>query len=208
MIVELGLEATPLNVNERQLCHYNGKLLRDVMRTLLQSFTRAEFLEAERDRLPSNLGKFCFMLVDRCRTNIFPNGARPVFRFFVQLLEKLEGDHHSATSLRAEGRSMTLTGPNPNLSRDPDLVPIFKALNRVIILLLGNKSYGSEGDLLLTFNRIIHNQKIVFSPINTDHEFIFCLCFHLYKYLLADKQELRDTALNVYTNIVESFDSL
>jgi hypothetical protein len=74
---------------------------------------------------------------------------------------------------------------------------IFKALNRNITLLLGNSSYGSEPDLVLTFNAIIRNQRIVFSPLNTDHEFIHCLCYQLYKFLLADSKVLREPALVV-----------
>lgn len=61
-VIELGLEATPLSVTERQLSQYHGKLLRDVMTTLLQSFTRADFLEADRERLPANLGKHSYTL--------------------------------------------------------------------------------------------------------------------------------------------------
>lgn len=57
-VVELGLEATPLSVTERQLSQFHGKLLRDIMNTLLQSFTRVDFLEADRERLPANLGEY------------------------------------------------------------------------------------------------------------------------------------------------------
>lgn len=176
--------------------------------TLLQSFTRADFAEAERERLPANLGKFCFLLVDRCRTSLFPNGARPVFRFLVRLLEKLEGDivvsmptgltRGASVSLDNSGRTGSMSATRTlAATKDSELTPIFKALNRIIILLLANTAYGAESDLVLTFNNIIHNQKIVFSPYNHDNEFMYCLCFHLYKYLLADSKVLRETSLTV-----------
>lgn len=169
------------------------------------------------------LGRFCHLLVDRCRTNLFPNGARPVFRFLVRLLEKLEGEqtHHTqshtsahyhtqhayssvgtertshssshSSSSSSRAREGSSSSSNPNL----DLVPIFRALNRTILLLLGNTSYGTEPDLVLTFNAIIRNQKVVFSPLNVDHDFIFSLCYQLYKYLLADSKVLREPALVV-----------
>jgi hypothetical protein len=204
-VVELGLEATPLSVTERQLSQYHGKLLRDVMNTLLQSFTRVDFIESDRERLPANLGRFCHLLVDRCRTNLFPNGARPVFRFLVRLLEKLEGEQlldatrtNSAVTAPARiGNIGSSSSGSIAISRDPDLVVIFKALNRNILLLLGNSAYGTEPDLVLTFNAVIRNQRIVFSPLNNDHEFIFCICYQLYKYLLADSKVLREPALTV-----------
>jgi hypothetical protein len=219
-VVELGLEATPLSVTERQLSQYHGKLLRDIMTTLLQSFTRTDFIESDRERLPANLGRFCHLLVDRCRTNLFPNGARPVFRFFVRLLEKLEGEHSHTTdpSPRPNTSGSTLSargtgslggvgsGGIPTASRDSDLVVIFKALNRNINLLLSNSAYSSEPDLVLTFNAIIRTQRIVFSPLNTDHEFIFCLCYQLYKFLLADSKVLREPALVVSNNFNFDFD--
>lgn len=161
------------------------------------------------------------MLVDRCRTNLFPNGARPVFRFLVRLLEKLEGEHghvhqaHGYAHVQAHTHSYSSAGvdvrgshSHANSARGAsgsaassapgsELLGVFKALNRNILLLLGNNAYGSEPDLVLTFNALIRNQRIVFSPANNDHEFIFSLCYQLYKYLLADSKVLREPAIIV-----------
>jgi hypothetical protein len=46
-------------------------------------------------------------------------------------------------------------------------------------------------------DKMIYHQKVIFSQYNTDIEFLKCLCYHLYKCLLYDNQEIKAISTNV-----------
>jgi len=48
---------------------------------------------------------------------------------------------------------------------------------------------GEDFDYVM--KAIVQHEKVIFCGGNNDSEFIFCLCHHLYKFLLHDNRTLR-----------------
>ena len=84
-------------------------------------------------------------------------------------------------------------------SSDQWITSLYRTLNRIILFGLSETDQMSVDASVIDdiLDKIIYHQKVIFSPYNTDIDFLKCLCHHLYKCLLHNNQEIRTTSTNV-----------
>ncbi|EGC32207.1 hypothetical protein DICPUDRAFT_155867 [Dictyostelium purpureum] len=166
-IIEMVLESTPTNISDDEFILYHSRILIDLMYVVETNITKTEFFDNE--RVHSNLIKLCSMLVDNVNLDqLVKNNktiiSKRVFLFIVKILEKLEADRVGLKTVQ----------------------PIYRSLNRIILFLANNTS---DTDLQFVTNHIINHQRIIFSENNLDNEFVFALCYSLYKHITSDQHE-------------------
>lgn len=76
---------------------------------------------------------------------------------------------------------------------------LYRSLDRIILFKLSEIDPAStEASVIIEIlEKLIYHQKVIFSPLNTDLDFLKCLCYHLYKFLLNDHQEVKTNSTSV-----------
>ena len=184
-VLEQVIEAVPLNVSQTEFILYQSKVLSDVIELVHDKFHRR--VVAENLRLANNLSRLCHYIVDKVVHGLFPQGGNMVFAFLLHFLERMEDGDNTQASSPASARL-----------RSDILQQMYRALNRIIIHLLGVPYGRTREDFLSVIQSIVFHQRVVFSPHNQDSEFIHCLCYVLYKFLLDDNRRLREGSMNVW----------
>jgi hypothetical protein len=198
-ILDTVLEAAPLNTTEVQFIVYQSKILGDTIKSLQGSVSKKAF--QENSKLANNTAKFCTLLVDKIQQGLFPSGGRLVFKFFVTTLERLE--------------DLSSDGPSSSGSRFQksklfgDLSTIYRALHRLIIYFLSSPTC-TINDFGYIINSVLHHQNVVFNSsistgvnLSNEQEFVYCLCHHLYKFLLHDNRGLREGAMGIWKLLLQ-----
>lgn len=113
----------------------------------------------------------------------FSGGRNHIFDFLIIVLEGIQ----------------RIDNANGKRASDQWIISLYRSLNRIILFGLSEIDQmqidASVTDEIL--DKMIYHQKVIFSPYNTDIDFLKCLCYHLYKCLLYDDQEIKTTSTNV-----------
>ncbi|RUS14042.1 hypothetical protein BC938DRAFT_477562, partial [Jimgerdemannia flammicorona] len=134
-------------------------------------------------RIMGNIAKYAQLAVDAVFQGWYLNGTEQIHDFLAAILETLQ----SFESVGIKGAS------------DQSLSTLYRAFNRIIMLKFSDLEQGdmNANNIITLLNKCIYHQKIILSVYNTDNEFLRCLCYHLYKFMLFADESVRATAMNV-----------
>ncbi|CAI2171444.1 16368_t:CDS:10 [Funneliformis geosporum] len=135
-------------------------------------------------RIIANVSRFSQIAVDALYQGWFLDGRNQMFGFLTIVLE---GIQHTDDAIGKR-------------SSDQCINSLYRSLNRIILFGLSEIDQMSIDASIIDeiLDKIIYHQKVIFSPYNTDIDFLKCLCYHLYKCLLYDNQEIRTTSTNIW----------
>ncbi|CAG8462143.1 12484_t:CDS:10 [Funneliformis caledonium] len=135
-------------------------------------------------RIIVNVSRFSQIAVDALYQGWFLDGRNQMFDFLTIVLE---GIQHTDD---ASGKR----------SSDQWINSLYRSLNRIILFGLSETDQISIDASIIDeiLDKIIYHQKVIFSPYNIDIDFLKCLCYHLYKCLLYDNQEIKSTSTNIW----------
>ncbi|KAI7869796.1 hypothetical protein BDF14DRAFT_279034 [Spinellus fusiger] len=116
------------------------------------------------------------------------NGAEQTYDLLASVLEALH-------SISFTSRSTPL---------ESSLTSLYRAFNRMILLKISElEQSDSEPEQISAFlSYCIHHQKIILSAKNVDMEFLRCLCYHLYQFLIMNIPSVRVDAMNVWKLLI------
>eukprot|EP00698_Gefionella_okellyi_P006757 TRINITY_DN1619_c0_g1_i2.p1 TRINITY_DN1619_c0_g1~~TRINITY_DN1619_c0_g1_i2.p1 ORF type:complete len:1787 (-),score=398.56 TRINITY_DN1619_c0_g1_i2:43-5403(-) len=175
--IEAVLEAYPAGALNDVIMAYQGRIITDVMSELSRSLSRQAL--AEDTKLCNNVCRFCGLIVDKVYQGWLPFADRKVFEFLIDLLKVLDAD----------------SGKQPRMDSTAQIV--YRSLNRMLMWHVSNPM-PSDMDLIFILNSIVSNERVVFSSLNSDVDFVAIMCYHLHRLFLDDSADLREAACNIW----------
>ena len=82
---------------------------------------------------------------------------------------------------------------------DTTITAIYRSLNRVVLFRMAGIDNASGDSMHINdlLEKIMYHQKMIFSHHNTDIDFLKSICYHLYKCLLHEDQNVKRTSMSV-----------
>ncbi|CAG8480599.1 18870_t:CDS:10, partial [Gigaspora margarita] len=132
-------------------------------------------------RIIANVARFSQMAVDAIYQGWFLNGRSQMYDFITTILERIDDSNGKRTN-------------------DQWIAALYRSLDRIILFKLLEIENSSSDTSVITemLEKLIYHQRVIFSPYNTDVDFLRCLCYHLYKYLIYDHQDVKTNSTNVW----------
>jgi hypothetical protein len=135
------------------------------------------------NRILSNIARFAQIGADAVIQGRFKEGgAEQTYDLLATILEILHSDYLSRSS-----------------STDQAVSLIYRSFNRMILVKISNLENDEvdKSKVVAFLDYCIYHQKIILSPKNNDVDFLRCFCYHLYRYLLSNDENVKESAANV-----------
>ncbi|CAG8486905.1 4172_t:CDS:10 [Ambispora leptoticha] len=136
-------------------------------------------------RVFSNTARFAQHAVDAIYQGWFLNGRNQLYELITIVLEATQRQEEANGKQRASDSTMNT---------------LYRSLNRIIVFKLHEISQISpEVSMIIEMlTQLIYHQKIIFGQYNTDIDFLRCLCYHLYKFLLYENQDVKKSSMSIW----------
>ncbi|CAB4400230.1 unnamed protein product [Rhizophagus irregularis] len=180
--LEVVLRSFPPSLLEHQI-QFESYILTHVLGSL-KSVSQLDMNMLMDQRIMANIARFSQLTVDALYQGWFSDGRKQIFDFLTVVLEGIQ-------------RIDNANNANGKRASDQWIVSLYRSLNRTILFGLSEMDkMPIDADEIL--DKMIYHQKVIFSQYNTDIEFLKCLCYHLYKCLLYDNQEIKAISTNIW----------
>ncbi|KAL0082183.1 hypothetical protein F4703DRAFT_1739478 [Phycomyces blakesleeanus] len=191
--LNLVITSFPPSTTENQTT-FESYLMTHISQSLKSSLQlESELLED--NRVLTNVARFCQIASDAVLQGRFMNGAEQTYDLLASVLESLNTNNTSSRY-----------GPSENT-----ITMLYRAFNRMILLKISELEQGViDSEQISAFlGYCIHHQKIILSPKNTDMEFLRCLCYHLYQFLMMHDDNVRADAANFWKLLIlQKYDAI
>ncbi|CAG8523942.1 7035_t:CDS:10, partial [Paraglomus brasilianum] len=136
-------------------------------------------------RIVTNTAKFIHLAVDAIYQGWFVNGRNQILDFITIVLENIQRLDDASGRVRVN---------------DTTITAIYRSLNRVVLFRMAGIDNASGDSMHINdlLEKIMYHQKVIFSHHNTDIDFLKSICYHLYKCLLHEDQNVKRTSMSVW----------
>ncbi|CAG8445955.1 14997_t:CDS:10 [Cetraspora pellucida] len=171
--LEIVLRSFPPSLLEHQACLFNSCSLKITLQLDSNLLTD--------QRIIANVARFSQMAVDAIYQGWFSSGRDQMYEFITAILERID---------ETNGKRVN----------DQWIAALYRSLDRMILFKLSEIENTSADASIITevLEKLIYNQRVILSPYNTDVDFLRCLCYHLYKFLIYDSQDVKTNSTNVW----------
>ncbi|CAG8446303.1 7064_t:CDS:10 [Dentiscutata erythropus] len=177
--LEIVLRSFPPSLLEHQT-QFESYVLVHIIGSLKISLQLDSNLLADQ-RIVANVARFSQMAVDAIYQGWFLNGRDQMYEFITAILERMDDT-------------------NGKRANDQWIAALYRSLDRIILFKFSEIENTSIDTTIITemLEKLIYHQRVIFSPYNTDVDFLRCLCYHLYKFLIYDLQDVKTNSTNVW----------
>ncbi|CAG8477297.1 10337_t:CDS:10, partial [Diversispora eburnea] len=135
-------------------------------------------------RIVANVARFSQMATDTIYQGWFLDGCNQMYDFITIVLEGIQ----------------RIDEPIGKRFNDQWISILYRSLDRIILFKLSeiDQTSTKTSVIIEILEKLIYHQKVIFSPFNTDPDFLKCLCYHLYKFLLYDHQEVKTNSTSIW----------
>jgi hypothetical protein len=209
-LLDTVLDAVPLDIAPATAVVFHGLCLQRVIKSMSHRFE--DVPPPDKSKWVHNLEALAWLLVDRFHLGAFVGGEShvAVLGFLVERLQAANVDGKVEEATVGGGSSLRLLAlPKAKGAQvEPHVVALLKNLNRMIMytfLPAAFRNKTGSGDTEgagLTVEKalklILLEKKLVLCQSNVDSELMACLAYNLNEMLLADREEDRVQALEVW----------
>ncbi|OLL25615.1 Beige 1 [Neolecta irregularis DAH-3] len=159
-----------------------------LLRNILSNFLNRILLKKSMLKQPhtlNNIAKFCQMVTDAMYQGWVLNASDPLLEFIGSVLEHVQQPETlSSREVKCNSSSVSL---------------LYRSLHRVILFRFSDldDTEADHEEVTSLLERVLYWQQVLFSPQDTDGDFLRLLCYRLYLCLVDDREPVRLMASNV-----------
>ena len=195
-------EATPQNISEAEFLKFEETILKIIVEILPKKIEKHSFLQNQ--MIQTNIARVSCTLVDRVLQNLIParSGSTMILLFLLEILQNFGILQICQSNLEQLKKPLV-----PNFKEV--VQALYRSLYRIVLFRLSEHSMNrtSEekaehfGDLI-KFSEMMLNSPMFYIygawGLNFDKEFLYCIVYQAYLFLLSDSERLRNSVMEVF----------